>query len=212
MEDDSFHEPVYADPNPAARAIVRQDIELMRMNINAYHAPTQFTVESWAGSCTLPALALAIEVPGHHFPAVFRMLVEEAGIDPNTPYEIEDHAQGAPICTNTLTHLLARWDPSKSDSCRDTVLVVLLLNGVDASAPALFETPSALAAASGQSLIAFALWQELPCPVPINFVKDLIWRGHARFRNSDPAGLFVTFVELVLWDSTYRLSAIVYFL
>ena len=110
--------------------------------------------------------------------------------------------------------MLARWDPDVPNACRDTVLATLLLNGVDASGPALFETTarSALAAASGQSLIAFVLGQRLPCPVPIHFVKDLIRRGHARFRNSDPAGLFVTFVELVPWDRASQLNAIVYFL
>ena len=52
----------------------------MCMHIKAYRAPTRSTVETWAGRCTLPALELAIEVPGHNFPAKFRMLVEEAGM------------------------------------------------------------------------------------------------------------------------------------
>jgi hypothetical protein len=214
---------IYADPNPAVHAIVHQETgAMLRDHLVEYRNPnTRFAVTTWRGECTLPPLALAVEVPGYRFQNVLEVLVENAGLDPSAPYEIEDHALGARIRTNPLTHMLARWERYKSDSCRDGVLSALLYRGADATAPALYEvTPltsgSGAAAQSrpsqhdrdwareraldtkarpGLSLMAFQMVQRMPVKTPFYFILDLVQNGHARFLPEDPAGLLATAVR-----------------
>ena len=107
------------------------------------------------------------------------MLVNNAGINPSEPYGIDDLKRGLHICTNALTHLLARWDKNNNSICRSMVLRALLMYGADATAPALYEvTPliegraistkqGVLSTASGQSLMAFQILMHLKVPPTI---------------------------------------------
>ena len=170
------------------------------------------------GPCTLPPLALAVEEPGYYFHIVVSVLVDAAGIDPSAPYEIV--SPGRRVRTTPLTHLLARWNRNKTESCRNQVLNNLIAAGADAAAPALFEpsgselTPyeRALADASGQSLMAFALGQRLQCRVPFYFVEDMVERGGARFRPADPPALFASWVHRTADEYDWSLARVVDFL
>jgi hypothetical protein len=187
---------IYDDPDPAVRALVLQNIHAMTTRdelVKVYQDPTtRFDVVTWSGRCRLPPLALAIEVPGYHFQRVLDALMECRELDLRAPYVIEDLASGTRIRTNALTHLLARWDPSKTEGCRHTVLLALLSAGADTTA--LYEVTPFEAShgleTGGWSLMAFMLGQRLPVPAPFYFVEDLIKEGHSRFRAEDPPGLF----------------------
>ena len=194
-------------PTQSVRAIVRQSGDGMLHHLDIYRNPeTRFEVTTWSGQCVLTPLALAVEEPGLIFETVLDVLVRGAHIDPSAPYVIIDLSQGLCIRTNALTHLLARWDSSKYEKCREGVLKSLMAAGANAMAPALYEvTPledgrgeippyeRALSAASGQSLLAFQMSQDLHVPTPFYFITDLIKEGHARFLPADPPGLFVRF-------------------
>ena len=193
----------------AVQAILRENIRDMLENLHIYRNPsTRFQMNTWSGRCTLTPLALAMEYPQYHFQLVLNALVQEAGINPSEPYEILDHKKGIRIRTNALTHMLARWNPEKNDVCREGVLLALILEGADATAPALYEASPllhdggelppyerALTAASGQSLMAFQMANSLQERTSFNLPSDLIERGHARFLPADPPGLFVMHLQ-----------------
>ena len=149
-------------------------------------------------------MAVESTVLALNFPKVLSVLVNNAGINPNEPYVMDDLKKGLRTRTNALTHFLVQWEKYKSPKCSTEVLHTLLRYGADARAPALYEvTPlvvgreifekqSMLCAASGQSLMAFQMSLPLDVPPPTsNFITDLIQMGHARFLPSDPDGLFV---------------------
>ena len=149
-------------------------------------------------------MAVESTVLALNFPKVLSVLVNNAGINPNEPYVMDDLKKGLRIRTNALTHFLVQWEKYKSPKCSTEVLHTLLRYGADARAPALYEvTPlvvgreifekqSMLCAASGQSLMAFQMSLPLRLPPPTsNFITDLIQMGHVCFLPSDPDGLFV---------------------
>ena len=55
----------------------------------------------------LTPLALAVEIATLDFADVLSVLVNNAGINPNGPYVIDDFTERLRIRTNALTHLLA---------------------------------------------------------------------------------------------------------
>ena len=148
-------------------------------------------------------MAVESTVLALNFPKVLSVLVNNAGINPNEPYVMDDLKKGLRTRTNALTHFLVQWEKYKSPKCSTEVLHTLLRYGADARAPALYEvTPLVegreifeeqriLCAASGQSLMAFQMSLPLGVPPPSNFITDLIQMGHERFLPSDPDGLFV---------------------
>ena len=200
------------DPSPAVRAIALEDIDEMRKMLHVYSDPTtRFKVTTWNGYCTLPPLGLALEEPGRN---VLHVLVQEAGLNPSAPYEIQDYTQGVCIRTNALTHMLARWNYWKSEEIRYHTLWALLEVGADASAPALYEVSHmappdagastgakrqppphthelAAVARQGLGLMAFQMVQRLPLNPQFYFIDYLIEKGSAQFRPEDPTGLFV---------------------
>ena len=195
---------IHKDPMPHIRAIVFEDADAMLEHLDIYRNPdARFHVKTWYGECVLTPLALAVEFASFNFAKVLSVLVNDAGINPNKPYVIDYFSTRLRICTNALTHLLARWDNCKSDECHTEVLHTLLRYGADVRAPALYEvTPHVkgkriprmqhmLSAASGQSLMAFQMLLPHDVPPPCHFIPDLIKLGHARFLPSDPDGLFV---------------------
>ena len=194
------------DPYPPIHDIVMGSEALMLKYLDIYRNPnTRFRVTTWRGGRVVTPLAMAVEstVRALNFPKVLSVLVNNAGINPNEPYMMDDLKKGLRIRTNALTHFLVRWEKNKSPECRTEVLHTLLRYGADARAPALYEvTPlvegreifekqSMLCAASGQSLMAFQMSRELDVFSPSNFITDLIQMGHARFLPLDPDGLFV---------------------
>jgi hypothetical protein len=227
-----LEEAVYSDERLAVRAIARQEIDHMRACIGVYRDTPAFTdVETWSCRCTMPPLALAIEVPGYRFHNVLNVLVQEVGVDLSAPYEIIDQVRNVRIRTTALTHVLARWDHQKTECCRDGVATALIQAGADATAPALYvvtplmtrsssstralreagadeslfyEFSASMAAASGQSLLAFQLSQRLERPTPFYFVSDYITFGGACFRATDPAALFVTALSLADTSTKHR--------
>ena len=174
--------------------------------LDIYRDPnTRFRVTTWRGGRVVTPLAMAVEstVRALNFPKVLSVLVNNAGINPNAPYVMDDLKKGLRIRTNALTHFLVQWEKYKSPRSSTEVLHTLLSYGADARAPALYEvTPldvgrvifekqRMLCAASGQSLLAFQISLPHDVPPPSNFITDLIQMGHARFLPSDPDGLFV---------------------
>ena len=219
-----MQESIYYDERPTIRAIVREKVDVMLKYLHTYSDPTvRFDVTTWSGRCTLTPLALAIEVPGYTFQTVLNVLVQNAHIDPNASYVIDDLHQGVRIHTNALTHLLARWDPKKTEICRETVLASLIAAGADARMPALYEvTPLwgggkippyelMLSSASGQSLMAFQMSQKLKVPTGFRFILDLI-ENHAQFTPADPPGLFVRCVLNNHNDTKWYLEKVMDFL
>ena len=198
---------IHDDPYPPIHAMVIEDEALMLNYLDIYRNPnTRFRVISWGRGRVVTPLALAVEGAARalNFPKVLSVLVNNAGINPNAPYVMDDLKKGLRIRTNALTHFLAQWEKHKSPESCTEVLHTLLRYGADARAPALYEvTPLVegreiseeqriLCAASGQSLMAFQMSLPLDVHPPTsNFITDLIQMGHARFLPSDPDGLFV---------------------
>ena len=81
-----------------------------------------------------------MEIAAFNFPNVLSVLVNNAGINPNEPYVIDDLKTGLLICTNALTHLITQWGGSETEECCTKVLHTLLKCGADARAPALYTT------------------------------------------------------------------------
>ena len=206
--------------HPAAVAIMRQDCAAMEQEYLVEYLPARgvtFTLRTWKGRCTLPPLGLAIERAGNQIYRVLDVLIHDAGIDPSAPYDIEDHDAGVRIRTNALTHVLVRWNHDKSENEWHNALIALLRGGADAQASALFEmterltgAPVAMDAdgrpsipeASHLSLLALQMAFDLDVRPPFYFVRHLLEFG-ARFKASDPPGLFVTAISCM---SVYNMS------
>ena len=207
--------PDAADLQASRLAIETSNRDKMLQHLDIYQNPnTRFRVNTWNGECSLTPLAFAMEVPSYDIDTVLSVLVNEAHINLNEPYEIEDFAKGLCIHTNALTHVLARWNREKTPMCRTVVLCALIIRGANATAPALYEVKfmegtsaiskeqRLLRAANGQSLMGFLMSASLKEPTPpCGFINILIETGKARFLLSDPDGLFV---KWVLSSLSYR--------
>ena len=117
-----------------------EDADAMLEQLDIYRNPdTRFHVRTWSWECVVTPLALAMEIASFNFAKVLSVLVNNAGINPNKPYVIDDITEGLHIRTNALTHFLARWERCKSPECRTQVLHTMSSYGADATVPALYE-------------------------------------------------------------------------
>ena len=111
---------IHDDPYPPIHAMVMEDEALMLNHLDIYRNPnTRFRVTRWLGERVVTPLALAVESAARalNFPKVLSVLVNNAGINPNAPYVMDDFKKGLHIRTNALTHFITRqWNTKDEET------------------------------------------------------------------------------------------------
>ena len=227
----------------ARRAIQFGNIAEMRWHLPIYRAGAVFTGYTYANNCrcSAQALGLTIETCGVGSPEIVEVLVTEAGVNPNAPYEFDDLTLGVRMRTNALTHLFARWnlDNNATELWYLGMLVSLLNAGADANAPPLFEVTDLHSVNAGipahdqriETLMRLdtkrhAAWSErlllyvmsprymdaMRLPPSFQVIRALIEFGHAHFTEHDPDGLLASYVDNSKSHSRFNMNQIMAYL